>query len=328
LVGGTLCVASSSSYYLAVFGRLLIGTGSAAAFLAVNKLAIQWFPENKQALFFSLTLVMGIMGALNGGRPLVYLLDTYGLHGSLYVLSALGVVVLLLNFIFVHDKKEIINTHDLKSNDLNKPSYKQVLTYPSVWILGLASLGGYMGLQVFGNSWGIEFLMASKQMTKLEASDIISFLFYGVLIGSLLVGILGTSSKFNANLFLKITLGIYTIAMTIFVYQSSVLDNWMLCSLLFIFGFSAGSSILFFVAAVRQFSKSVAGTVTGMMNTIQMFGCGFGEHCVGVLLSNTTPQDGVYSLNDYQYSLSLLIIMGAIAFIFSFMIKTPKTIEA
>ena len=66
---GHLCLCNPY-YYVAFFGRLLIGFGSSFAFVGIMKLATMVLPANRFALVSGSTMALGMIGGLIGDQVL------------------------------------------------------------------------------------------------------------------------------------------------------------------------------------------------------------------------------------------------------------------
>ena len=97
-VAGVVLFAYCEQLIIGYFARMLMGTGSACAFLSVSKIINEWFPNSHKGLMMGLTATFGTLGALIGGRPLVMLIESEGWRGSLFILAAIGLIVLIFNF--------------------------------------------------------------------------------------------------------------------------------------------------------------------------------------------------------------------------------------
>jgi len=116
----------ASSHYVAVadFGRLMIGFGSAFAFVGVLKLATIWLPPRRFALFVGATVALGMLGGMIGDLVLTKLVITQGWKLACYIVACCGVLLTVLIFLLVRDK------NDKKVSKVRapvKPDFKTVL---------------------------------------------------------------------------------------------------------------------------------------------------------------------------------------------------------
>ena len=102
---GVLLFAIASNAMILSIARLLMGVGSAFAFLSNVKVASLWFDPKRMPLFIGLTFAAGTLGAKVAGSPLVYLLDAIGWQSALQVLAVGGGVLALTSWFVVKDVK-------------------------------------------------------------------------------------------------------------------------------------------------------------------------------------------------------------------------------
>jgi MFS family permease len=101
---GTIIFSIADSYYLACFGRLLVGAGSTSAFLGSLKLATNWFHPERLALVVGFTMLAGTIGATFGQAPLALLIDVLGWREALlYVIAPVGLLISSGTWYFVKD---------------------------------------------------------------------------------------------------------------------------------------------------------------------------------------------------------------------------------
>jgi len=68
-VAGVVLFASSEQLLFGYLARMMMGTGSACAFLSVSKIINEWFPDARKGLMMGLTATSGTIGAFLGGAP-------------------------------------------------------------------------------------------------------------------------------------------------------------------------------------------------------------------------------------------------------------------
>lgn len=77
IAAGSLMFGLTRDINVARLCRLLIGFGSASAFVGCLKLAAGWFPANKFGLIVGLTNFLGASGAMIGGSQLAVALESH-----------------------------------------------------------------------------------------------------------------------------------------------------------------------------------------------------------------------------------------------------------
>lgn len=306
---GVTFFALSDNLLLAYVGRFMIGAGSAAAFLCVSKVASDWFPADKKAMMFALTVTMGTVGALLGGKPLTFMTQTYGWRQALLILSAAGCVILVINFLVIKDKIRSEDAH-LDKKDLKK-TILSVFKSKVCWTYAIIATGIYLFIAVFADLWGVSFLMLKFNISKGTAAEMISIMYVGMCIGCLTVAVI-TQKFINRNTTLLAGALLSATFMAILIYVPG-LNVSMATTLLFLAGLTGGVEVLCFSSACESMNISVAATVTGFVNFIVTLGAAIMQQQVGftldLLWDHTVGLDGVpiYAVSDYQGAMFIVI---------------------
>lgn len=324
---GVLLFISTDHLLLAKSGRLLIGAGSAAAFLCVGKISAQWFSPGKRATLFGMTMAAGTLGALNGSTPLSYLVASMGWRGALLATTLLGVIVFILNLIFLKDHTPA-SMAETQPHSLT--AYKEqilaTLKMRVSWLTGLTALGIYLSISVMADLWGVSFLVQAYSLPKQKAAELASLIYVGLCVGALTLSILSDyiRNRRGVILFSVISL-LVLLAVLLF---SPGLPLFLLSILLFLIGFFSGAEMLCFASAVENSNLALAGTVTGFINCLVMLGGAVLQEQVGKLLdvswSGGFAPDGLrlYTTQDYQLALSVMLVTIAGSIVTAFFI--PK----
>ena len=75
---GTLLLAYAENVVWLQLSRILVGIGSACAFMCSLKIVVDCLPVGKRGFLMGATLTLGTLGALIAGKPLALLTDLVG----------------------------------------------------------------------------------------------------------------------------------------------------------------------------------------------------------------------------------------------------------
>lgn len=323
---GTYVFATAPNLWVAQIGRFIIGLGSAAAFLSVSKIISQTIPLEKRSTMLGLTMVVGTIGALNGGLPLCYLMEQVGWGQTLLIMCMVGVALNILIY-FTLKLPKVIQAEE-KETIVN--SFKTVINCKDVWTYGISAIGLYLSICVLGDLWGVAFIMESYGIERSEAVQFISILYIGVCVGSLTITWFSDLIQRMKSFIIFSNIMLLTLIALIISPISIPLS--LLSPIFFLIGFFSGSELLCFSGACKSLPSSVAGLTTGFLNGIVMMTGAFIQFCVGVVLdinwNGSLNAEGIklYSASDYRLALSLLLPVLFIALISSFFIQEKKTL--
>jgi sugar phosphate permease len=310
-VVGTAFFGLSESFYLACFGRLLIGAGSACAFLGALKLATLWFHPEKLALVVGFTLLAGKVGAALGKSPVALLVETLGWREAiLYVILPLGCILSACIWFFVSDTPPsgpltTIEPIDTRLKTLFERLYKIMLDY-RIWALGFYGALMYVPMLAFADLWGDPFLMELYDIDKVTAASVTTMFYFGVGIGSPVVALL--SDYFRARKIpMAIGAALAILCNVIIIYVPAIPLSTMY-ALLFSAGFIFSAQPLIFASVCQLTPLSSNGTAVSFTNMIVMMLGLVTQPLIGHFLDwswSGIMQNGVpfYTVSDYRFAL-------------------------
>lgn len=324
---GVLIFALTDHYSIAYGARILIGSGSACAFLCVSKVSSDWFPPHQKSLFFSLTVIMGTVGALLGGAPFAFLSSLYGWRYGLVILGGIGILIFLINLVMLWEVPAHPDARHHR-HSIGKEII-EVLKSRVCWMYAIVALGIYMSIAVFADLWGVSFLMMKYNLSKEWAAEAVSMIYVGTCLGVITIALI---TRILQDRRLIITLCAFLVpALLAVVIFSNNLSYLSVAIILFFVGFFAGGEILCFINACDQMNTSVAGTVTGFLNCMVTLTGAVLQERVGSALDllwdgAIDPVTGLplYTAANYKGALAIVVAICSISFIFSFFLKDHK----
>lgn len=323
---GSLFFGLSDNVIIAAFGRLLVGMGSAFAFVCAMKLASMWLPQKYFALFAGLTTAMGMLGGMFGNIGMQYAVEAFGWHEVLIMGAVIGAILIPLFWFSVVERNPILSPHHRMSDSLNGllTGFLKMFRNPQMWMSGIIGCMMYLSLSAFAEIWGVPFLASFNNITHQEAADLNSMVFFGWLIGSPFSGLLSTYLKSRR---IPLIVGNLLAALCILILLFVKFDqSWAIGSLLFFFGFFASNEIQCFAVANESIPLSQAATAIGFINMLIMMGGMVMQPLVGHILDfvwGGTYLNGirVYSTLDFHKALIIIPVAMIFAAILSMRLK-------
>lgn len=314
---GTGLIAITHNLYLAYFSRILIGIGSACAFMCSLKIVADFLPDGKRGLLNGATLTLGVVGALIAGKPLSIAMDYFGWRHALLLTLGIGVVVLLLAIFLLKTPVDPQPSEHKNSEKISVlQTMKEIASTPMVVIYAILAVGLYIPTSVVADLWGVAYLMAKFNLTRGDAAEVSMNMYIGVCFGSLLLPWL--SEKYNLlNSTIRVcTYGIFFTFLAILLMPGlSVMGITGLILLLGVFG---GAEMLCFVGVVMYAPKGRTGITLGITNTVNMIGGALAQQSVGVTLDRFLWNGAIdmhgnplYRSQDYALAFSFLVVMIA-----------------
>jgi predicted MFS family arabinose efflux permease len=262
---GTLPLICFDEWSYSIIGRIIVGIGSSASAIGLFKVASMYFSQEKSARMASLSIIIGLLGAIYGGLPLDFLLDKFGWSYVIYTFSAFGCVLALLLFLITpkgNIQQEKVSIKDLKTVFFNKH------------IILISFFGGLMvgAMEGFADGWIKVFLCEVYEMTGDLASSLSSVIFIGMGAGSFSLAYLLEKYP-NKHYEIIIACSFAMIAGFLMLF-TGVGGLYIALSALFIIGFASGYQVVTIYKAISYVNNNLVGLATAMSNMIVMI---FGE---------------------------------------------------
>lgn len=308
---GTIVFAISDSFYLACFGRLLIGAGSTCAFLGSLKLATNWFHAERLALVVGFTLLAGKLGASFGQAPLAFVIDALGWREALlYVVVPIGFLIGAGIWIFVKDTPPEGPIEPVVSVDTSLKTLfsrlKDITVDYRIWALGLYGALMYVPMLAFVDLWGIPFLMKLYDVDRVTAGSVTTMFYIGAGIGSPVVALI---SDYLMNRKLPMAVGaMLAIICNIAIIYLMDIPLGVMYVLLFLSGVFFAAQPLIFSSVCQLTPHASNGTAVSFTNMIVMIVGMVLQPLIGWFLDwiwDGVMNNGIplYTIADYRFAL-------------------------
>jgi len=318
---GALFFGVTGEIWVACLGRLMMGFGSAFAFVGMVFICSHWFPKKKQALVIGLANSIGMLGAVFGGGPL-----SMAIHAFEYrpVMIILGIVGIVLGFaIFFAVRRE--PTHFLSSGE-NRHIFKylkMVIVNPYTWLNGCVALLFYMVTTAMGGLWGVPFLQSAYGWSTQTAGFAVSMLFVGWMVGGPLTGLLSDYLQRKQAIISSCMLLTFFLTLGLIYVQMHPVVVYIT---LFFIGLFSSAELLCFTYAIEVNSYKAKGTSIAFTNCLIALAGSIVQPAIGFILVRTWQGEllhgaPIYSLQSYHEALIILPIMLLIGLFLSFFLR-------
>lgn len=326
---GTFLFALSSTYWMAGFGRFLVGTGGAFSFLSCMRLATRWFPPQKMALATGMVVTMAMLGGLIAQTPMALLSEWLGWRQAVLLDASLGILIGFLILFFLQDRPA--NQQGLENAEKTQlanlglfQSIKLVFKNKYNWLGGLYT--SLLNLPVFllGALWGIHYLHRVHHFTTVQASYATTFFFLGVILGSPFYGWLSdTMGRRVLPMLLGAVLSLLCLFLLLWVPAISLISAILL---FFAIGFFTSSQVLTYPTIAELNPAILSSTAISIISITVMLSGALVQPLFGWLMEshwNHTVINGVhfYSAGDFFNAMLIMPIACVIGFFLGFLIK-------
>jgi MFS family permease len=301
---GCFVFASSHSLFWLFVGRVLMGTGSAFAFIGLSHVLRQKYPLKQFAFMMGLSETLAFIATVIGMLALGALVATWGWRNFIHAAGAMGVLIAYLCWKHIAD-----NTKKIPKNQGEKQSLRLILTNGKAWINGLFVGLNFTVVTAFGALWAIPFLQVKLHCNLQDASTMSALFFLGTGLSCPLFGWLSARLSKRRPLILSSCIST-TIFMLVVLYLPS--QSHTITSLfMFMVGLCCGAYMLAYTIANELAPANSLSTCTGFTNTLAVITTPLVQPLIGYFLDAHHPT-GAYELKDYQHA--LLIIPASLLF--------------
>lgn len=294
---GCVVTGATSSYPVALVGRLLMGVGGSFSFIGAVYLARTWFP----ILLFP--IIVGTTEALSGfgeiGVPSIFAVIRDFQSWRIVLLEAAVVIVVLAFLIkmYVRDRKRVSDKHKVNL----KKDLIRTLKNKNLWLIGLFTGFIYTHFMVMTDMWGILFLRLRYNIGVGEALFENSLVIAGYTVGCCLVGYFVKYIS-SQRLLLIYSVVVFCVHLVLtFYYVNLFLES----ILLFTLGFATSAVVLSYDLAEKIVPSTSYGVAAGF---ITMF---FG--LIGMLIVPVVGLLSHYLVLDVYLASFPVVICSAIA---------------
>ena len=313
LLCSTGCFVFAASYGLVglFLGRLLIGGGSAFAFIGLSHLLRQHYPLKHFAFMIGLSETLGFIVTVIGMIVMGSLINQWGWRGFINTAGIIGLFIAYLCLKHIPEEKQIAahNKHYIKQ-------LFQILSTGKAWINGIFVGLCFSVVTVFGALWSMPFIQAKLSCNTQQASLICALFFLGTALSCPLFGYLSTYFKKRKPLLLSSCLST-AVLLLILLYIPS--ENGVLIGvLMFMIGVCCGSYMLAYTIANELAPANSLSTCTGFTNMLAVITTPLLQPLIGYQLDVLNPT-GVYTLSNYQSALLTIpasLILASILVLF------------
>lgn len=260
MIIGLLPLVFAEHWMYPIIGRFFIGIGSSAAILGLFKIIRMTFSEALFPRMLSLSVTIGLIGAIYGGGPVSYLQDIFGYQVIVQLFAAAGAVLALVTYWIIPNIKSTSQT--AVTSDI-----KEVLKNKRVVFTCLFA-GLMVGpLEGFADVWGTVFLKQSYGLDGIVAAGLPSMIYIGMCFGSPVLSII--AEKIGSYLATIVGAGV-AMAISFLLLITLNLTPSIISLSFIVVGICCAYQILAIYKASTYVREEVAGLTTAIANMIIM----------------------------------------------------------
>jgi predicted MFS family arabinose efflux permease len=296
---------AESSIY-PIIGRFLTGIGSSAAILGAFKIIKLFFDDAKFTRMLSLSVTIGLIGAIYGGGPVSYMCENLGYKAVIEIFIVIGFILMSSIYFLVPE---------IKSETNEKSIFKDlqvVITNPKI-IFSCIFAGLMVGpLEGFADVWGSQYLKQAFDFDSHKASYMTSIIFIGMCFGAPSISFIAEKTNRYIG---TIILAAITMALIFISLLSNTLNEYSMSISFAIIGICSAYQIIAIYKISTFAPRHVSSLAAAIANMIIMsFGYGF-HSAIGNIVNVFGGPQNIIALKYGIAVIPIGLIIGAFGYL-------------
>jgi sugar phosphate permease len=285
---GGIIFSQAHSLAGAMFGRVLIGIGTASVLMATMTIFSHWFSKQEFGRVSGFMVAVGNLGNLAGTAPLALAVVAIGWRSAFLVVGILQVLVTLLVYAMVRDRPprqadDESGAH-LQTDLLS--AWGQIFGSRDFWLLGgiaFAWYGNYLALQ---GLWGGPYLMEVLHCSRAATGRMLMFTSLGFIGGSMVSDTI--ARRFFKSYKRTLLAGqlLLLLFMSAFLGWAELLPQPLLMALFFAIGLAVSSGVMIYPIIRSMFPVRIVGTALTSLNFFVLMGAASAQQLMGLIIGS------------------------------------------
>jgi MFS family permease len=327
--GGLIATAGAAMFGLApalgwaAFGRMLIGLGTAVAFVAALKLVATWFEERRFATLTGVVVLAGNLTSAAAGGPFAWVLQALPWRTVILLLAGLSLAVSIGALVFVRDAPPGHAAVRLASGDWRK-GLAAVLANRASWPGFFANLGMGGAFLGFAGLWGIPYLVEVHGMTRVHAANHASLMLASFACGGFLWGALSDRLRLRRPVFV-LGAGLLAACWVPFLAGMKLpsAGGYLLCVAV---GLAAAGLTISWACAKEVNLPQYSGMATALVNTGCFLGPALLQPVLGWVLDldRAVAVPGAHTAAEWQRGLWVILGFSVVGLVSALFVRETR----
>lgn len=308
---GALLFSFANTIYIGSLARLLMGFGSAFAFVSVLVVTADLFSSKYFATLVGVTQMLAAFGAIAGQLPIRILIADFGWRHTMLLLAGIGLLLAAVVWSLVNYSKDKSSKPAVESNIKN--DLKKIISQPQSWFIALYSCLLWAPMSGFASLWGVPFLTSVNHFSATEAAFLCSFMWLGLALASPLLGMVSTALRNRVYpLMFAALLGVFAFG---FLLEFEF-SKFSVGIILFLAGAACSGQALSFAVIKEGNEESIKATAIAFNNMAVVISGAIFQPLIGKFISSSLV-DGVvhYDAASFKEGMGILFVAYVLAFV-------------
>ncbi len=317
---GTLLFAVSGNIYTGSLARLLMGSGSAFAFVSVLVVTADLFKSKYFAVITGITQMLAALGAMTGQLPISLLVTSIGWRNTLLILFVIGCVLAIAVWKLLDYGKNDVIAKKISPQINVKGNLKNIISHPQTWFIALYSCLLWAPMSSFASLWGVPFLTRVYHFQQTTAAFLCSLMWLGLAITSPFLGIISMGFK---NRVWPLAISALIGAISFYFVLERDLTIVTVGIFLFLAGAACSGQALSFTVVKENNPSSAKGTAIAFNNMAVVISGALFQPIIGKLLESH-HMHRMCNNTHYKNALMIVLLSYVLSFLIAaFFIKEP-----
>jgi predicted MFS family arabinose efflux permease len=310
VLGAMLC-AAAPNFALLITGQILLGIGSAPAFLAVLLFIAQAFPPNRFTSISGYAMSFGGLGMLATATPLAFVVQNWSWRASFILLAGGSALALIATFVLVRDRPP--RTHG-DSESLADAFRQAVLLFKAPQTAGILILGAitYSSLLALRGLWIVPLFVQRHDFTLVQTGNVVLLLSVAMLMSPMIFGRIDPGVRWRRPLI--VTGAIVSAALILILGWPGPRSAAADIALTLAIGLVSGFIILQYADVRASYPQEVAGRALAIFTMAMFLGVALVQWLTG-LVAGLVLARGQEPLFAVHATLAILLVAASAAFV-------------
>ena len=327
--GGALIFGLAPTLFMASIARALIGLGAAGIFVPALKLLLPWFGSRSFARMNAVLLAVGNVAAIVASTPFAWFIQQIGWRFSFFFIAGVTLLLAILCWVYLQDLPPGSPSPPEgmgKNPTAPKTTFGDILRNPFFWTIFALFFTYGAPFSTFQGLWGYPFLIDVFRYDKLQASNLLMVIAFGVILGGPFLSYLGDKPfAGRKQTLLSICIAAQVLNWSCIVFGGPSLGSFTLSIIFFAMGTSLAGTLSLVWAIIREVAPpDRLGTAMGLINPAPFLGVALFQPATGYLMDRVGKVSGTFPFEAYRSAFGLCLISVSVAFIISLLVKKRK----
>lgn len=309
---GAVLFGLADGFVMACLGRLLMGFGSAFAFVSVLVVASDLFDAKYFSLIVGITQMLAAIGAMGGQLPINFLVNHVDWHITMFLLAGFGFVLAFVVWSLLNYPQTLsclCSQAQTSWFGSVRRDLGVVVRNKYSWFVALYACLLWAPMSGFASLWGVPFLLHFDHLSSSHAALASSMMWLGLAAGSPLLGLFNTLINNRIiGLWISALLGL----LAFFFVVTMHLPYAGLLAALFLAGVACAGQALSFAVVKMNNPDSIKSTAIAFNNMAVVISGALFQPIVGRLIEHYHP---LGAATAYQRGCYLILAAYVIGFI-------------